>query len=50
MQAGPAKPFRFLYMSGSHAERDQTKRPFLMTEYALMRVGAVSITLSGCVV
>lgn len=37
-EAGPAKPFRFVYMSGMNAERDQTKKPALMPEYALMRV------------
>ncbi|KAK0707453.1 hypothetical protein B0H67DRAFT_647638 [Lasiosphaeris hirsuta] len=35
--AGPARPFRFLYMSGSAAERDQTKRPIVLAEYLLMR-------------
>ncbi|KAK3360538.1 hypothetical protein B0T25DRAFT_535841 [Lasiosphaeria hispida] len=37
VQAGPAKPFRFVYISSSGTERDQTKRPLLMTEYLLMR-------------
>lgn len=31
-------PFRFLYMSGNDAERDQTKKPKFMPEYFLMRV------------
>jgi hypothetical protein len=32
------KPFRFLYMSGVAAERDQTKVPRFMAQYSLMRV------------
>ncbi|OIW28213.1 NAD(P)-binding protein [Coniochaeta ligniaria NRRL 30616] len=32
-----SKPFRFLYMSGIGVERDLTKRPAWMPEYALMR-------------
>lgn len=32
------QPFRFLYMSGADAERDQTKTPKFMPEYFLMRV------------
>ncbi|RYP16372.1 hypothetical protein DL765_005152 [Monosporascus sp. GIB2] len=36
-EAGPAKPFRFLYMSGSAAERDQTKKPRFMPQYLLLR-------------
>ncbi|KAJ0146661.1 Uncharacterized protein HZ326_10666 [Fusarium oxysporum f. sp. albedinis] len=31
------KPFRFVYMSGADAERDQTKTPPLLPEYFLMR-------------
>ena len=37
-EAGPAKPFRFIYMSGSAAERDQTKTPRYFPQYCLMRV------------
>ncbi|RYP31941.1 hypothetical protein DL767_005482 [Monosporascus sp. MG133] len=36
-EAGPARPFRFLYMSGATAERDQTKTPRFMPQYTLMR-------------
>lgn len=38
---GEAKksPFRFLYVSGSAAERDQTKKPLIMGGYLLIRVG-----------
>lgn len=42
-QAGPAKPFRFLYMSGAGAERDQSKKPKVMPEYSLLRVSYHSI-------
>ncbi|KAJ6507904.1 putative nucleoside-diphosphate-sugar epimerase [Mycena vitilis] len=35
--AGLDKPFRFIYMSGTAAERDQTKKPSWMPEYSLMR-------------
>lgn len=38
VEARKGKPFKFLYMSGLQAERDQSKRPMLMTEYVLMRV------------
>ncbi len=38
-ETGPGRPFRFVYVSGAMAERDQTKKPgFLMGEYMLMRV------------
>ncbi|KAK7740891.1 hypothetical protein SLS62_010949, partial [Diatrype stigma] len=45
-QAGPAKPFRFLYMSGAGAERDQSKRPKVMAEYSLLRGEAESEVLA----
>lgn len=35
---GAGKPLRFVYFSGVAAERDQSKTPRLMPEYALMRV------------
>ena len=31
-------PFRFMYMSGTAAERDQNKTPSFMPPYSLMRV------------
>ena len=31
-------PFRFLYISGTASERDQTKTPSFMPQYTLMRV------------
>lgn len=46
-EAGPTKPFRFLYLCGETAERDQTKKKLTTTakgdnvtraEYDLMRV------------
>jgi uncharacterized protein YbjT (DUF2867 family) len=38
VEAREGKKFRFLYMSGLQAERDQSKRPRVMGEYVLMRV------------
>ncbi|KAJ4360075.1 uncharacterized protein N0V89_000634 [Didymosphaeria variabile] len=35
--AGLASPFRFIYMSGIAAERDQTKTPSFKPQYSLMR-------------
>lgn len=36
---GTAKnPFRFIYMSGNNAERDQTKKPMILGDYCLLRV------------
>ncbi|KIX99664.1 uncharacterized protein Z520_04299 [Fonsecaea multimorphosa CBS 102226] len=35
--ASRSTPFRFLYMSGVAAERDQTKQPTFMPKYCLMR-------------
>ncbi|PQE33672.1 hypothetical protein CJF32_00010841 [Rutstroemia sp. NJR-2017a WRK4] len=32
-----AKPFRFLYVSGAKTERDQTKKPWVLGDYRLMR-------------
>jgi hypothetical protein len=31
-------PFRFVYMSGSNAERDPAKKPMILGDYLLMRV------------
>jgi hypothetical protein len=33
-----AKPFRFLYISGSNTIRDQNKKPLFMGDYILVRV------------
>jgi hypothetical protein len=41
-EAGVGRPFRFLYMSGTAAERDQSKTPSWMPEYSLMRVRTIS--------
>ncbi|EHK99297.1 putative protein FMP52, mitochondrial [Glarea lozoyensis 74030] len=38
--ASKEKPFRFIYISGENGERDQTKKPFIMGDYALIRVSA----------
>jgi nucleoside-diphosphate-sugar epimerase len=35
---GGELPLRFVYMSGTAAERDQTKSPWLLKEHSLMRV------------
>ncbi|KAK4159987.1 hypothetical protein QBC43DRAFT_326209 [Cladorrhinum sp. PSN259] len=32
-----SSPFRFIYISGDNAERDQTKKPLLLGDYCLMR-------------
>ncbi len=37
-RAGSARPFRFLYVSGATAERDQNKKPGYLGQYSLMRV------------
>ena len=31
-------PFRFLYISGSNAERDPAKKPWILGDYCVMRV------------
>ncbi len=40
-EAGPARPFRFLYMSGSNAVRDPAKKPWLLGDYSVMRVSCL---------
>lgn len=47
-EAGPAAPFRFLYMSGAAAERDPTKTPTFMPQYGLMRVSQSSHCIDIC--
>jgi nucleoside-diphosphate-sugar epimerase len=37
------KPLRFIYMSGTAAERDQTKKPLLLPQMSLMRVSSYSL-------
>lgn len=37
-EAGPARPFRFMYLSTQGTPRDPTERPIIMAEYHLMRV------------
>lgn len=36
-------PFRFMYVSGIKAERDQTKTPEFLPEYLLLRVSSTSL-------
>ncbi len=36
------RPFRFIYISGSAAERDPTKTPAFLPEYLLMRVSMLN--------
>ncbi|KAL9063318.1 MAG: hypothetical protein Q9161_009527 [Pseudevernia consocians] len=36
-EAGPARPFRFIYFSADGTPRDLTKKPRMMGEYQLMR-------------
>lgn len=37
-KASPAKPFRFLYMSGSAAVRDPSRKPLIYGDYSVSRV------------
>lgn len=39
---GASRAFRFVYVSGMVAQPDQTKKPFLSPQYALMRVSLSS--------
>lgn len=43
---GSGKAFRFVYMSGVAAERDQSKKPWFRPEYMLMRGQAETDVLS----
>ena len=43
--ASKKNPFRFIYISGANAERDQTKKPFIMRDYALIRVSSISFCI-----
>ncbi|KAM0249549.1 hypothetical protein ACHAQJ_008977 [Trichoderma viride] len=36
-RSNTAKPLQFLYISGANTERDQTKKPWVMGDYCLMR-------------
>lgn len=45
--AGPNKPFRFMYVSGIGAERDQSKKPRWMAQYALMRVSVPVLSIDA---
>lgn len=37
-EAGPSRPFRFLYFSAEGTPQDLTKKPMLMGDYQIMRV------------
>lgn len=37
-EAGPARPFRFLYFSAEGTPQDPAQRPIIMGEYQVMRV------------
>ncbi|KAK9235118.1 hypothetical protein V1525DRAFT_410906 [Lipomyces kononenkoae] len=41
-----ARPLRFIYTSGAKAERDPSKKPWLLGDYSLMRGEAESIVLN----
>ncbi|KAJ5210898.1 hypothetical protein N7491_010713 [Penicillium cf. griseofulvum] len=36
-EAGPARPFRFMYLSTQGTPRDPTERPIIMADYQIMR-------------
>ena len=38
-ESNPASPFRFLYVSGDGVPSDLSKKPLLMGNYMIMRVG-----------
>ncbi|KAL0562920.1 hypothetical protein V5O48_019157 [Marasmius crinis-equi] len=46
IEAGPAKPFKFLYFSGDGIERDRKTTPMLMGDYLMMRGEAESQVLA----
>lgn len=35
---GKPEPLRFIYVSGSNAERDPAKKPWILGDYCLLRV------------
>ncbi|KAJ5947194.1 hypothetical protein N7466_000209 [Penicillium verhagenii] len=44
-EAGPARPFRFLYFSAEGTPRDSSKRPMLMGDYQVMRCETENMVL-----
>ncbi|KAH6649263.1 hypothetical protein F5144DRAFT_2248 [Chaetomium tenue] len=44
-RSGGKNPFRFIYVSGNNAERDQTKRPMILGDYCLLRGEAETLVL-----
>jgi hypothetical protein len=41
-RASSSKPLRFIYTSGENSQRDQTKKPWVLGDYSLMRVRVLS--------
>jgi hypothetical protein len=39
------KPLRFLYTSGANSARDPSKKPFILGDYAVMRVLLLSSSI-----
>lgn len=39
-----SRPYRFIYISDANGELDQTKKPLIMGDYALVRVSVHSST------
>jgi hypothetical protein len=48
-RASNKKPLRFIYASGSMTERDQTKKPWILGDYSLMRVRYIFYARLGVV-
>jgi hypothetical protein len=48
-RASNKKPLRFIYTSGSMTERDQTKKPWILGDYSLMRVRYIVYARLGVV-
>lgn len=43
---GKPEPLRFIYVSGSNAERDPAKKPWILGDYCLLRVCSPSYPAS----
>ncbi|CAI7616330.1 unnamed protein product [Penicillium glandicola] len=48
-EAGPARPFRFMYLSADGTPRDPTKKPVIMADYQIMRY-TLDLTLMSLLV
>ena len=44
-QAGPSRPFRFIYLSAEGTPRDPTKKPAVWGDYQVMRVSSHCLTI-----